>query len=102
MHKKQIIFYGGLTILVGVFLTLSCATADLLQQDPSLIPLFLTQMLPVLHGTMLLGIGFGLPLIIVAAILGWGQVMLLMTGQISPHLEQEGLLKALRTLFNGW
>lgn len=100
ISKKNIVFYGLLGIYIATSAWLIQAISEVLKQDPSLLPFFFAHMLPVLQGSLILGIGFGLPLMLLSGILGWGQLLLLMHGHISPHLGKEGLLKVLNTLFS--
>lgn len=90
----SLVFLMLLAFAGGIFLNY-----ELLQQSPELLPLFLKHLLPLCHCTLILGFGLGLPLILIATLLGWGQLLLLVNGQISPHLGKEGLFKVLHTLF---
>lgn len=86
-----------LTFVLVSFLFIGLLIADvmLLKQSPELIPLFLRHLLPILHGTFIIGFGIGLPLILISALFGWGQVVLLLNKQISPHLVKSNWLNAL-------
>jgi hypothetical protein len=46
----------------------------------------------------LMGIGIGLPLVMLASFFGWVQLLLLLKGNIPPHLAREGFVKVLNTL----
>ena len=87
--QKTAYYYGLVAITTCLFLWLAHAIDGELTRHPALIPRFLTHMLPSLHGMLILGLGLGLPLMLISAILGWGQLLLLMHGQISPHLARK-------------
>lgn len=67
---------------------------------PYLGNIFAFQCFNTLGSYLLLGIGFGLPLIILASILGLLQILLLLKGDIHPHLGKDGFFNVLKTLFN--
>lgn len=98
-RQRSLLFslFVGLTIVGNLFLF--HALNEACKQEPLLASYWVTSLLPLLQGTLMIGIGLGLPLILLSGILGWGQLVLLMHGQISPHLGEEGLLKVFKTLF---
>ncbi|MBS0288489.1 MAG: hypothetical protein JSS07_00455 [Proteobacteria bacterium] len=62
--------------------------------------LLFSQCINMLGCYLLLGIGIGLPIVILATILGWIQLVLLLSGNINPHLAKEGFFHVLNTLFS--
>ena len=63
-------------------------------------PLLLTQSLHLIACYVVLGIGIGLPIVILATVLGWVQLLLLLSGNIDPHLARDGFISVIKTLFN--
>jgi hypothetical protein len=51
-----------------------------------------------LSSLLLIGVGFAIPLLFLATLLGWGQLFLLFIGKIQPHLGEHGLGKSLTIL----
>lgn len=84
-------------IAVGLILF---ATLSLIHIYPAFTSVLFAQALNISSCYALLGLGIGLPLVILASILGWLQLVLLISGNISPHLAKEGLFKVLDTLFS--
>ncbi len=65
-----------------------------------LVALLLSQIINMLGCYALLGIGIGLPLLLLASVLSWGQLLLLLSGNIDPHLAKESFFGVLKTLFS--
>jgi hypothetical protein len=61
--------------------------------------LIFTQTLQILGCYALLGIGIGLPIVLLASMLGWVHLLLLVSGKIDPHLAEEGFFNVLKTLY---
>src|SRR5437016_54187 len=95
MHK----FYIALILIFITFIALSYDTFIIVTRFRELSLIFFIQSLFSLGCYLLLGVGFGLVLVLLATTLGWVQLLLLITGNIDPHLAKEGLLKVLHTLF---
>lgn len=97
---RNMSFYSAFT-LVLLSAGLVCYSAlSLISQEPTLSVLLVFQSLNFLSSFMLLGIGLGLPLVLIASILGWGQLALLLSGNINPHLGREGFINVLKILFS--
>jgi len=92
-------FSAYLVTLLGL-LWLSYVIFGLILQHPPLFSIFIAQCINTLGCYSLLGVGIGLPLLLLASILGWGQLVLLFYGDIDPHLSQEGFFKVLNTLLS--
>lgn len=99
MNSRNIQFYSLLTILILLFAFATFRILVLLAHHTELTSLFLVQCMNTLSCYFLLGIGIGLPVIILATILGWLQLILLLSGNVNPHLAKEGFFKVLGTLF---
>jgi hypothetical protein len=96
---KQLKFNALLLTLVSAIIVLTVYIYSLLQvsDDINLVSigwLTLNQMGPLI----LLGIGLGIPLVLLATLFGWVQLILTMNGAISPHLSSKGFLDAVYTL----
>lgn len=76
-----------------------CWKIFLLTGSYPLLSLVLMQFINTLGSYVLLGIGLGLPIVFLASVLGWVQLLLLINGNIDPHLSREGFFKVLETLF---
>lgn len=96
--NKEYRFFLTLLALLGIGVGLSYCTWLTLNQHPALNVVFLIQSLHVLSYYVLLGLGVGIPLILLATIFGWLQVFLLISGNIDPHLGKSGFLNVLKTL----
>ena len=92
-------FYVGLVFLIAISVLLSLQVATLLA-NKSLAVLFFSQFTNIFAGYLMLGIGIGLPMVLLAGTLSWLQILLLLAGQIDPHLGREGFVKVIRTLIN--
>lgn len=93
------IYYVALVFLIAVFLMLFLQIMPLMNHT-SLGVLFFSQLTNIFAGYFMLGIGIGLPMVLLAGTLSWLQILLLLGGQIDPHLGREGFVKVLKTLFN--
>lgn len=93
-------FYSALTLVAISAALVGYFSVNLIWKEPLFKLLFVYQCLTILSSYMIVGIGLGLPLIIIAATLSWGQLILLMTGNINPHLGREGFVDVLKILFN--
>ncbi|MFI4937592.1 MAG: hypothetical protein ACHQJ6_03670 [Candidatus Berkiellales bacterium] len=98
MTKVQ--FYFAFILLGIVIFALMTTLWMLCHHHPEISLLFFIQSIYSLACYLLLGIGLGVPLILLATILGWVQLILLLSGNINPHLAREGFLKVLNTLFS--
>jgi hypothetical protein len=58
------------------------------------------QMLQMLGCYMLVGIGIGFPFVFLSSAMGWIHLLLLLSGNIDPHLTGAGFFKVLNTLFS--
>jgi len=90
--------FAGFTLTLIAIVWL-CYQIFLLASSHPLIPLLFMQFINTLGCYVLLGIGIGLPIVLLASILGWVQLLLLVNGHIDPHLSREGFFKVLDTLF---
>lgn len=97
---NNIKFYSVFSGTCIALIALSFMLFILLDHHPQYVSLFLMQGLSSLACYILLGIGLGVPLILFATILGWLQLILLLSGEIDPHLKTEGFLNVLKTLFS--
>lgn len=93
------IFFGLFVFLSAVVFALFYFLYFLLQSSPHLSVLLMVHGLNTLSCYILLGMGLGLPIIIIATMLGWVHLVMLITGNVDPHLSKEGLFKVLGTLF---
>lgn len=92
---KLTIFFISLLLLT--FILLYC---NLQLGDTKLFSFFRLETIGLFSSYFLLGLGIAIPLITLATLFGWLQFILLMTGNISPHLAKEGFFKVLETLFS--
>lgn len=53
-----------------------------------------------LSSSLLLGLGISIPLLFLAILLGWVQLLLLITGKIEPHMTEKGLSNILTLLLD--
>jgi hypothetical protein len=99
MSNRQFysLFFLASMLLVGIGYILDAQ----LHSAPHLVEYLVIQVLCALNCLSMIGIGLGLPIILIAAILGWGQLVLLMTGNVSPHFSEDGFFKVVGTLFKG-
>ena len=97
---NQLRFFLPFILLLLSLPLLGATLHTLLHHHPSLWAIVLTQGMSILGCFTLLGLGLGIPLIVLASVLGWIQVVLLLTGSIPPHLGKAGLMKVLSTLFS--
>src|SRR3989304_7424268 len=51
-------------------------------------------------GYGIIGLGLSIPMTCLALIFGWLQVILLITGQITPHLKNAGFIESLQLLLS--
>lgn len=92
-------FYGIILFLVFTIILLSYGLFILIKHEPTFSPMIILQCINTLSCYILLGVGIGLPLVILATTLGWVQLILLLSGNVSPHFAKEGFFNVLRTLF---
>ncbi len=92
-------FLSALSLLFVAVLLLGY-TAINLGHHYAFTGLLFSQIINMLGCYFLLGIGIGLPIVLLATILGWIQLVLLLSGNINPHLAKEGLFHVLNTLFS--
>ncbi len=85
-------------LLLGIALFLGYCTWGVLTQCTPIAMFFFIQCLQTLGFYLLLGLGLGIPLLFLATIFSWLQVILLISGNIDPHLAKEGFFNVLRTL----
>lgn len=97
MNNK--LFYFSLIILIVLTLTLSLQIATVITHH-TLSVLFFSQFTNLIAGYLMLGIGVGLPMVLLASTLSWLQILLLLGGQVDPHLGREGIVKVVKTLLN--
>lgn len=93
-------FYCVFTLVLISAVMVCITTLSILLNEPSLNPLFICQCFNFLSSFLMLGMGLGLPLVVIASVLSWGQIMLLVTGNIRPHLGSEGFVNVLKILFS--
>lgn len=98
MTNKESIFFVIFFLLLGSVVLLGYFSWVALIKQPMLVPTFFIQFLQTASFFTLLGLGLGLPLILLATIFGWLQVILLVSGNIDPHLGEEGFFNVLKTL----
>ncbi len=92
-------FFIAFTLMLIAIVAL-CCTAFSVGTGYPLAALLLSQGINMLGCYALLGIGIGLPLLLLASVLGWGQLLLLMSGNIDPHLAKESFFDVIKTLFS--
>lgn len=93
-------FYGALFLTSVVLLSLCFIVFSFIHLSPEYTAIFFIQSIYSMGCFVLLGLGIGFPLVLLATILGWVQLVLLMIGNVDPHLAQEGFFKVIHTLFN--
>ncbi|MGD9592993.1 MAG: hypothetical protein AB7V32_10775 [Candidatus Berkiella sp.] len=91
--------------LYFAILLMLIAVASLIYSTLSMVGLFaggllLSQLFTMLGCFVLLGFGAGLPIVILASVLGWLQLVLLISGNIDPHLAKESFMDVLKTIFS--
>jgi hypothetical protein len=97
---KQSYFYTIFFVLGLILIALGTLSVWIIQLHPALSGIFFIQFINMLGCFILVGIGFGIPVVLLATVLGWVQFLLLVTGTINPHLAREGLFNVLTTLFS--
>lgn len=93
-------FYCVFTLVLISAVMVCYTTLCMLMNEPSLKLIFICQCFNFLSSFMMLGVGLGLPLVVIASVLSWGQIALLMSGNINPHLGREGFVNVLKILFS--
>lgn len=89
----------ALTLMIIATVGLGFAAYSLNDSYP--ISAFLLTQSPHLLGCyVILGIGFGLPIVFLATVLGWVQLFLLLSGSISPHLARGNFSHVIKALFS--
>lgn len=96
----KITFYCAFALISASLFLLGHTSVVLVNTHPELFSVFILQFLNIFVCYALLGIGIGLPLVLLAGTLGWLQLVLLMSGNIDPHLGSAGFFKVLNTLFS--
>lgn len=98
--NHHIKFVFALTLILIAIFGLGFAIYLLANNYPELPAILFIQCINALGCYVLLGVGVGLPLVFLASVLGWVQLILLVNGNINPHLAREGFFKVLTTLFS--
>lgn len=62
--------------------------------------LLYTQFITLFGCYALLGIGVGIPIVFLATVLGWVQFVLLLSGNLDPHIAKESFWGVLKTMFS--
>lgn len=93
-------FFILYAILILALILLGTYSWHVIAQAPDLAFILLMQWLNLLACYSLLGLGIGLPLVLLASALGWVQLLLLISGNITPHLSREGFFTVLDTLLS--
>ena len=93
-------FYFIVLLLCAVFGGLCYASCLWVEQYAHLAHLLFVQILHTFGCFTLLGLGIGIPMLLVATLLGVGHIFLLLTGSVDPHLSKAGFFEAIHTLFN--
>lgn len=96
---RNVTFYSAFALILFLVLGLSYAVFTIAPPHPELGNLLLQSSLGVLCCYLLLGLGLALPVLLLASVLGWLQLVLLLAGNIDPHLSREGFINVLNTLF---
>lgn len=97
---RSLRFYGAFTCVFISACLLAFRVFEILLYEPTFRASFFCQCFFCLNSFAGIGIGLGLPLALIAAILGWGQLALLIKGNINPHLGREGLVNTLGILLS--
>lgn len=97
---RAMCFYGALVTLFILGIVLGYLTGITSMLHPQLKPLLFHQWGVFLNIFALLGIGTGLPAIVIASLLGWGHFILLIKGDVAPHLAKDGFVDTLNTLLS--
>jgi hypothetical protein len=97
---RSLRFYSAFTCVFASACILSLRVFEILLYEPSFRSPFFCQCFLYLNSFACIGIGLGLPLALIAAILGWGQFTLLIKGNIHPHLGREGFVNTLGILLS--
>jgi len=91
-------FSSVITLICAAIIALTFAILNAIEGDPHLSALFLIQHINFIGCFSLLGIGIGVPLVMLASFFSWIQVVLLLRGNIPPHFAKEGFVRVLNTL----
>lgn len=97
---RSLRFYIAFTCVLISAYCLAFRVFHILVAEPLLRSSFFCQCFSCLSSFACVGIGLGLPLVLIAIILGWGQCALLIKGNVSPHLGREGLVDTLHILLS--
>lgn len=103
-HSQSIMrnfpFYSAFTFILLSALVVSAKALTIASTHPAMADFFALLWLPFSCTFSVVGVGFSFPVIIVASSLGWGQLGLLLTGNIHPHLGGEGFFNVLKIVFS--
>lgn len=92
-------FYSAFALILFTVLGLGYAVLMVSIAEPGLLNVVFLGSVSTLCCYALVGVGFAIPVVLLASILGWLQLALLLSGNIDPHLSREGLFTVLDTLF---
>ena len=93
-------FYGAYTLLVIAFITLSAIAIQFCVLHPGYFVILSHFLMSSIWSFSLLGIGLGFMILAIATLFSWGQLYLLVTGSIDPHLVKADFFKVLETFLN--
>jgi hypothetical protein len=93
-------FYSAFTWILISASVLSFRAFSIILVEPSLQPSFFGYCFSFFNSFLCVGIGAALPFVLIASMLGWGQLALLIQGNINPHLSREGFVNTLGILLS--
>ncbi len=88
----------AISFMLAALVALLYTTFNMVDYFPG--GLLYSQLFTMLGPYVLLGIGAGIPIALLAAVMGWLQLVLLVSGNIDPHLAKESFVGVLKTLFS--
>ena len=91
-------FFVAFTLLLFAIIALSFTALSVAKGLP-IAALLLSQGICLLGCYALLGIGIGLPIVILAGAASWWHLWLLYTGEVKPHLPNQTFFDVLKTMF---
>lgn len=96
---RNVTFYSAFTLILFMALGLGYMVFSTALSHPELGNMILISSLATLGCYLLVGFGLAIPVLLLASVLGWLQLVLLLAGNIDPHLSREGFFNVLNTLF---
>lgn len=93
-------FYSAYALLLTTALTMSILAIQVCATHAELTVLVQYLFVGLLWNFVLLGMGVGFMILLIATLFSWVQLYLLITGNIDPHLIESGFFKSIETFLN--